>query len=62
MLCARFDGGASRSGGGGEAQERVLRESRDVGRAVGVNIDCPMIGLLEVDEETGYKDCCQAVW
>ena len=34
---------------------------RDVGRVVGVDLDRPEVGFLEVDEEARDKDCCEAV-
>ena len=44
-----------------EARERVPGMGRDVGRVVGVDLDGPEVGFLEVDEEAGDEDCCQAV-
>ena len=58
MLSARF---SSSVRGGDEARGRVLRVGRDVGWVVGVDLDGPDAGLLEVDEEAGDEYCRYAV-
>ena len=61
VLYARPQSRSGSSRGGDEARERVLRVGRDVGWVVGVDLDGPEVGFLEVDEEARYEDCCEAV-
>ena len=61
VLYPRLHGKSSSAGGGHEARERILRVGRDVGRVVGVDLDGPEAGFLEVDEEARDKDCCEAM-
>ena len=61
VLYARPQSRSGSARGGDEARERVLRVGRDVGRVVGVDLDGPEVGFLEVDKEAGDKDCCEAV-
>ena len=61
MLYSRVQSRSDSTRASDEAWESVVREGRDVGWVVGVDLDGPEVGFLEVDEEARDKDCCEAV-
>ena len=62
ILCGGIYGSRSNTRGGDKAQDRVLRVDGEMERVVGVDLGRAEVCLLEIDEEAGDDDCCEAVW